>query len=241
MKIIAHRGYSGRYPELSRLAFEKALELPIHGIECDVRITRDGHAVLIHDPVIDRVSDGRGRVSRMTLAQLQEYNFGTEDQPQTVLTLDDVLDMIRRADGHHLYIETKHPVCRDLVPEREVVSRLRHAGLLDDPRIHFICFSAPAVARMRRLAPQVERFHLRRRVQRWINPMDVHPGRPDGRGVSLGRAQGSPHLVGRYGPPTYMWTVNEPGDMLWARSVGVDLMATDEPEVALEVLTDRSL
>ena len=42
MKIVAHRGYSGKYPELSPLAFEKALELPIHGIECDIRLSSDG-------------------------------------------------------------------------------------------------------------------------------------------------------------------------------------------------------
>ena len=45
MHIIAHRGFKGRYPEMSPLAYEQALTLPIHGVECDVRLTRDGQVV----------------------------------------------------------------------------------------------------------------------------------------------------------------------------------------------------
>ena len=235
MEIIAHRGYSAKYPELTPLAFERALELPVHGVECDVRLCRDGEMVVVHDPVIDRVADGSGRLSRMTLPELREYNFGTEEHPQTVLTLHELLEMVAATDKH-LYIETKHPSCFGPVVEEQVVRVLQHAGLLDDPRIHVITFSAAAVVRMRRLAPHVDRIHLRRRYERWANPVDVHPGRPTGLGLSLWRARRRPDLIGRSGLPTYMWTVNEPGDMLWARDNGVDLMATDEVERALEVL-----
>ena len=48
-KIVAHRGFSGHHPELTRRAFEEALKLPIHGIECDVRLSRDGRVVVFHD------------------------------------------------------------------------------------------------------------------------------------------------------------------------------------------------
>lgn len=58
----------------------------------------------------------------------------------------------------------------------------------------------------------------------------------DGLGLSLARARRNPGLIGRYDVPTYMWTVNEPADMRWARAAGVDIMATDEPELALSVL-----
>ncbi|GAB3704038.1 glycerophosphodiester phosphodiesterase family protein [Corynebacterium nasicanis] len=235
MEIIAHRGYSAKYPELTELAFARALELPIHGVECDVRLSRGGDMVVLHDPIIDRVADGRGRVSRMTLSDLREHNFGTEEHPQNVLTLHELLDMIAPTDKH-LYIETKHPSRFGPMVEEQVVRTLQHAGMLDDPRIHVITFSAAAVVRMKRLAPQVDRFHLRRKYERWANPIDAHPGKPTGLGLSLQRARRRPDLIGKHGLPTYMWTVNEPADMLWARDNGVDLMATDEVSLALEVL-----
>lgn len=236
MKIIAHRGYSAKYPELTRLAFEKALELPIHGVECDVRLTRDGELVVVHDPIIDRVSDGSGRVSTATLRELRELNFGTEEHPQQVLTLPELLELVTSYEGKHLYIETKHPLRYGRILEEQVVRCLQHASLLDDPRMHFITFSTAAVIRMRKLAPGLDRFHLRRKIEARLNPLDLHPGRPTGLGVSLWRAKLRPNLIGRMGLPTYMWTVNDPEDMLWARDKGVDLMATDEPELALRTL-----
>ena len=56
MHIIAHRGFKGRYPEMSPLAYEQALTLPIHGVECDVRLTRDGQVVCTHDRTMQRGS-----------------------------------------------------------------------------------------------------------------------------------------------------------------------------------------
>lgn len=233
MKIIAHRGYSAHYPELTPIAFEKALELPIHGVECDVRLSLDGEVMVVHDPIIDRVADGRGRVSTQTLARLRDFNFGTPELPQKVLTLAELLGMVADYDDKHIYIETKHPMRYGKILEEQVVRQLQHAGLIDDPRIHVISFAASAIHRMRVLAPQIDRIHLRRKVERWLNPVDTHPGKPTGLGVSLRRARERPDLIGAHGLPTYMWTVNKPEDMLWAKAQGVDLIATDEPEVAL--------
>ena len=239
MKIIAHRGYSAKYPELTRLAFEKALELPIHGVECDVRLTRDGELVVVHDPIIDRVSDGTGRVSTATLARLRDHNFGTADHPQQVLTLPELLELVTAHPDKHLYIETKHPLRYGRILEEQVVRCLQHASLLDDPRMHFISFSPAAIIRMRHIAPGLDRIHLRRKIERRLNPLDVRPGQPTGLGVSLWRARLRPSLIGRLGLPTYMWTVNNPEDMLWAREQGVDLLATDEPELALRTLGNK--
>lgn len=234
-KIIAHRGYSAKYPELTPVAFEKALELPIHGIECDVRLCLDGDVVVLHDPLIDRVADGSGRVSRMTLAALRDHNYGTPEHPQDMLTLPELLEIVKPTDKH-LYIETKHPSRYGPMVEEQVVKTLRHAGMFDDPRIHVISFAGSAIVRMRRLAPHIDRIHLRRKYERWANPMDVHPGHPTGLGLSLLRAKMRPSLIGKHGLPTYMWTVNDPDDMLWAREQGVDMIATDELTLALEVL-----
>ena len=61
-KNFAHRGFSGKYPENTMLAFQKAIEVGADGIELDVQLTKDGEVVIIHDETIDRTTDGKGYV-----------------------------------------------------------------------------------------------------------------------------------------------------------------------------------
>ena len=75
MKVMAHRGYSGAYPENTMLSFRKAAEVGTDGIELDVQLTRDEKIVVIHDEWLERVSDGKGWVRDHTLKELREYNF----------------------------------------------------------------------------------------------------------------------------------------------------------------------
>lgn len=74
MKIYAHRGACGFYPENTMLAFEMALEAKSDGIELDVQLSKDGHVVIIHDEMVDRTTDGSGRVCDHTLSELQALN-----------------------------------------------------------------------------------------------------------------------------------------------------------------------
>ena len=62
MKNFAHRGFSGKYPENTMLAFRKALECGADGIEMDVQLTKDGELVVIHDERVDRTTNGTGYV-----------------------------------------------------------------------------------------------------------------------------------------------------------------------------------
>ena len=64
---FGHRGFSGRYPENTMLAFEKAIEAGCDGIELDVHLSSDGELVIIHDERVDRTADGVGYVGKMTL------------------------------------------------------------------------------------------------------------------------------------------------------------------------------
>ncbi len=73
-KNIAHRGFSGRYPENTMLAFEKALEAGAEGIEFDVHLTKDGQLVIIHDELLDRTTDGKGLVADCTLEELRRLD-----------------------------------------------------------------------------------------------------------------------------------------------------------------------
>ena len=74
MKVMAHRGYSGKYPENTMLAFEEAAKTGADGIELDVQLTKDGQVVVIHDERIDRTTDGSGWVKDYTYEELKKFN-----------------------------------------------------------------------------------------------------------------------------------------------------------------------
>ena len=71
---MAHRGYSGKYPENTMLAFEEAAKTGADGIELDVQLTKDGQVVVIHDERIDRTTDGSGWVKDYTYEELKKFN-----------------------------------------------------------------------------------------------------------------------------------------------------------------------
>lgn len=83
MKIYAHRGYSGFYPENTMLAFQKAWETGSDGIELDVQLTKDGELVVIHDETLDRTTDHTGRVCDYTLEELKRCNAAARANLQT--------------------------------------------------------------------------------------------------------------------------------------------------------------
>src|SRR3954452_4151528 len=82
--VVAHRGASAARPEHTLAAYELALQEGADGVECDVRLTKDGHLVCVHDRTVDRTSDGIGAVSELTLDELRAMNFGTPGEPSPV-------------------------------------------------------------------------------------------------------------------------------------------------------------
>lgn len=95
--VFAHRGSSAALPEHTLAAYLRALDEGADGLECDVRLTRDGHLVCLHDRRLERISNGRGRVSGYTLAQLDQLDFGSwgGTGPAPLLTLDRLLPAVR--------------------------------------------------------------------------------------------------------------------------------------------------
>lgn len=93
MKIISHRGSNiSNYKPNTKQALLAALSLEyIDGIEFDVRITKDKRIVIIHDPIINLVSNGNGIVKQMRYRKLLKYNFGTKENPSKITTLEELL------------------------------------------------------------------------------------------------------------------------------------------------------
>lgn len=212
------------------------MELPIHGVEIDVRLTRDGKVVVQHDATMDRTSDMRGVVSKLDWADIQDAEIGGSEFPgQHPMLLDEVLERFQDSD-QHLYIETKHPLLRGCEIDEQVLLRLKYAGLDCDERMHIISFNHAAMRSVCRLSPDIDRIYLRREWERRFNPADFMLSRPTGLGMSMLRGKLRPSLIGKQELPTYMWTVNDADGMKWAAEHGVEILATDEPEVALRTL-----
>ena len=113
MKIVAHRGASKERPEHTLAAYELAEQRGADGFECDIRLTRDGELVCIHDRTIDRVAvekpkKSSGVISEMTLAELRELNVGTPEEPAQVLTLRELLAFFNDINSSRVSAEPGH-------------------------------------------------------------------------------------------------------------------------------------
>jgi len=120
--VAAHRGWSEKYPENTMAAFRAAVEIGVDQIETDVRITKDGELVLIHDADLDRTTDGSGKVCDFTLAELKKFDAGIKKDEkfkgEQIPTLEEFMDLVRDLPTMTVDIELKeYPV-----PGREELS-----------------------------------------------------------------------------------------------------------------------
>ena len=155
-KNIAHRGFSGRYPENTMLAFEKALEAGAEGIEFDVHLTKDGQLVIIHDELLDRTTDGKGLVADCTLEELRRLDasagykgvYGVNRIP----TLEEYYRLIQGRDCY-TNIELKTGVIWYPGIEEKVLEVIDGFGRRKDTVIS--SFNHFSILRMKELAPDL--------------------------------------------------------------------------------------
>lgn len=104
-KNIAHRGFSGCYPENTMRAFEEAVKVHCDGIETDVQLTKDGVPVICHDEIIDRTSTGSGLIKDYTYKELLNFDFGEnfskEFKGEKIPTLEEFLEFSK---SHNLFL-----------------------------------------------------------------------------------------------------------------------------------------
>ncbi|MFF4156802.1 glycerophosphodiester phosphodiesterase [Streptomyces sp. NPDC001678] len=157
LDVVAHRGASEDAPEHTLAAYRKAIEDGADALECDVRLTADGHLVCVHDRRVNRTSNGRGAVSTLELADLAALDFGswkagagepeapdrdTDPDPArvsglaadrestSVLTLERLLELVADSGRRvELAIETKHPTRWAGQVEERLLALLERFGL----------------------------------------------------------------------------------------------------------------
>lgn len=219
--IIAHRGFSGKYPENTLAAFRAALALGVDMVEIDVHETRDGGLVVFHDYRLDRLCGVRGRVRDVTRAELQRLN-------PAVPALADVLRVCR--DRTRVLVEIKR------ADPRKVAAAIVRQRM----ECEVIVFSR-SVMRMKTLAaanPRIPRFgvvarDLRSSVLRLRSSVAV-------RGLGLNRQLATSRAVverlQRAGWKVFVWTVNRAADIRRFSDWGVDGIITNRPDVAKSCL-----
>ncbi|GGK32871.1 glycerophosphoryl diester phosphodiesterase [Pilimelia terevasa] len=238
--VFAHRGASAAQPENTLAAYERAFADGADGVECDVRLTRDGHLVCVHDRRVDRTSDGRGRVSQLTLAELRALDFGSwhgAGRPATVVVLDELIDVAAAAGRPvELLVETKHPSRYGAAVERALHATLRRHGL-DRPGgrpvgVTAMSFAPSAVRRVRQLLPGVPTVQLLDLLPPGLRTGRVPFGAPiAGPSVALLRSRpGLAAALRAAGKRLYLWTVNTDAEVDLALRHGVDGIITDRPD-----------
>ncbi len=142
MKRIAHRGYkTSSIKENTMEAFKNAANNEFSGIEFDVRKTKDGKLVVVHDASIDRVSNGHGFVRDLTYDELSKYNFGSKDVPSKIPLFEDVLTSF---PGLFKIVELKTEV--DLEPFLDRV----------DDKTYFMSFDNGLIKRLKKKHPKLK-------------------------------------------------------------------------------------
>lgn len=236
--IVAHRGASTDRPEHTIGAYELALEEGADGLECDIRLSRDGEIVCVHDRTLSRTSNGRGTVSALSLEQLKAYDYGSwhhHGQPAGLLVLDELLELVKGTNVQ-LFVETKHPVRYRNDVERKLAEALKRHRL--DAQIVMMSFSPTAVMVFRDLAPAVRTVLLLDRLGRYRS--GALPSFADYTGPGVHLLRNDPGYVDRArkaGHETYVWTVDSAEDIALCRDLGVRYLATNAPANTRRLLT----
>lgn len=258
--VVAHRGSSGAHAEHTLTAYEKALTEGADALECDVRLTRDGVLVCVHDRRIDRTSDGRGVVSTLELADLAELDFASwkagdqlleasweqaEQDHGTVLTLERLVQLSQDYDRPvELHIETKHPTRYGGLVERALLDLLARYGLASPvsrsvSRVTVMSFAATSLRRIHLMAPELPTVLLMARVPLRYRDGTLPP-QVDIAGPSLDIVKTHPRYVERVhaaGNRLHVWTADSPEDIAFVLGLGVDAVITNHPRRALRQLS----
>ncbi|MBK3495493.1 glycerophosphodiester phosphodiesterase [Viridibacillus sp. YIM B01967] len=231
MKIYAHRGASGDFPENTLISFREAARLPIYGVELDVQRTKDGVLVINHDERINRTSDGEGYIRDMTFEEIRSYDFGswkgTQFAGEKMPTLQEVLEVFKTTH-HMINIELKTDVFLYEGIEDEVVAMLEAYDMLD--RVIFSSFDHEMVERVLKKAPHNEVGALFMKILVNLHEYGVMIG-TQALHVSLvaAKREAVKTAIAR-GNIVRVYTVNSVEDYDLMEEIGADAVFTDYPE-----------
>lgn len=253
-QVVAHRGASESEPEHTLAAYVEAIKVGSDALECDVRLTADGHLVCVHDRDVRRTSNGRGLVSTLELTDLQGLDWGSwkaleagrpgdagSEEPDVVsdddrahlLTLRKLLSLVADSDRRvELAVETKHPTRYGGQVERALADLLGHFGwAAPGSPVRVMSFSLLAMRRMRQLAPAVPRVFLMERVPLAFRDGSLPPG-VEVAGVAVDVLKRHPAYAQRLrerGHELHVWTVDRMDEVDLCLEAGAAAIITNRP------------
>lgn len=229
--IIAHRGASHYAPQNTLAAFQLALEQRADGIELDVRLSADGHLVVIHDATVRHTTNGQGWVANMSLDELRKLDAG---QGERIPTLEEVFALV--GDKLLINVELKPILRHTRLLAEKVAHSVRQFHLAET----VICssFSPPALRALSQYAPEIPRGILLPKgifpaglvalVGRTLTCQTLHPDYHD-----VLNGVFTPEHYPAY--PIFTYTVNEESEMRTLIAMGIAGIFTDDPPLAQRV------
>lgn len=237
--LFAHRGFSGKYPENSPLAFQKVIEeTNCDGIESDVHITKDGQLVIFHDASVERTSNGTGFIKDKTFEEMLQLDIGAWKSPdfagQHVWTLGQLLDFCKE-NKLLLNMELKnYEIFYDGL-EKMVIDEICARQMQD--QVFLSSFNHISMQACKEINTEIKTGLLYDKpfldIDKYIersNADNMHP-----RYMLL---QYQPELVDLYhsrGMNVNTWTVNDEENMRDMISRGVDLIISNEADLLCKV------
>ncbi|MCP8310974.1 MAG: hypothetical protein L6N94_05695 [Candidatus Methylarchaceae archaeon HK01M] len=219
MLIIAHRGASSYEPENTLRAIERALDVRADMIEVDVRSSKDGQIVVIHDGSVDRTTNGKGHVKDLTLEELKKLDAGKGEK---IPTLKEVIDYVRQKVI--LVIEIKVTNI-----ERSVAKIIEREGIARGAII--TSFFHPIVKKVKEANPIIKTGVI----------FKCHPIRPPELALSAHAevlfpeykyvSQEMVEEAHKYDLEVYPWTVDDLDKMNYFNKIGVDGIVTNKPDI----------
>lgn len=242
MRIIGHRGARFEAPENTIPGFRHAIDLGLTAVEFDIRMTGDGHLVVIHDATVDRTTDGEGEVSSFTLAEIQALDarstFPEWPEPCVVPTFGQVLDAVEVLPELLVEIKGDAPERLDRIVPATVAEIVRR-GLGE--RVTITSFEPYALEIARRDAPRIRRgyigdWHDRRFLDTAValgcTQLDARHATADRALVAEAKTLGM-RVVG--------WPTNSREDLDGVIALDVDMFCTDSPTLLMELSGDTNL
>lgn len=258
--VIAHGGGGHLAPSNTMAAFKHAYELGADVLEFDIHMTADGHLVVIHDPTINRTTNGTGRVSKMTLQQIQSYDaaysfrdlngsYSYRGKGVTVPTVDEVFatindpDMlynieIKDSNEPHLYNEISEKLwnlIQDYGLEENVI-----IASFDQAIIEMVLEASDGKALVSGGRDEITKFVIFHKL--FLNGLyrqNVHA-------LQMPTKEGDINLADvklirgaqRRGMHVHYWTINDPETMKQLIDLGADGILTDRPDLLIQLLNE---
>lgn len=236
-RLLAHRGLAINTPENTIESFASAMNVGACYLETDVHASKDGVAMLSHDPVLDRVAGVRGDVESLTVSELKLLDLGGGHR---MPTLEEALDAFPRA---RFNIDVKSPRAAPAIAKAVLDAGATHRVLITSfssrRRAHAVRLipgvassaSSPRVIVLLALA-QLGILHRVPLAARGIQAVQV-PARTRHFEIATPRLIRAFHRVGL---EMHVWTVNEPAEMARLLALGVDGLVSDRVDYALDLL-----